>query len=517
MSLSSSTTNVVDVLYSTANNTAVAGSDYGAIASTKLTFVPGETSKTITVSIINDTAVESNETFFVNLISPTNATISDGQGIGTITDDDAAPVTPLAAPLMATLSVATVASSFSDVNEVVSVNEDTVLSGSVLTGTTSTNGPITVTNFQVAGDTTVFTAGQTATIAGVGTLKINTDGSYNFTPASNYNGTVPVATYTVSDGSGSDTSTIAITVTPVVDGFTDKNESAILDTGATSIKGSVLTGTSSVDGAIHVTTFTVAGDTKVFTVGETASMTGVGTLLINADGSYAFTPATNYTGTVPVATYTMSDGFSTDTSTLNININHGPVAAHDIAATMVGVPVTLTSTTLLINDSDPDGDPLTLFSVQDANHGSVAMVGSDVIFTPTAGYTGAASFNYTISDGHGGTATTTVDVNVNASPVAVGDVVSGTANTPLTIASTTLLSNDSDPNGDPLTISSVLDATHGTVALVGGSVVFTPTKDYIGDASFTYTISDGHGGSASASVSLTIAADLLKAGTTPIP
>ena len=164
-----------------------------------------------------------------------------------------------------------------------------------------------------------------------------------------------------------------------------------------------------------------------------------------------------------------------------------------------------------------DGDPLTLFSVQDANHGSVALVGSDVVFTPTAGYSGAASFNYTISDGQGGTSTTTVAVNVNGAPVAVADTVTGTANTPLTIASATLLSNDTDPNGDPLTISSVLDATHGTVALVDGSVVFTPTKDYVGDASFSYTISDGHGGTASGSVSLTIAADLLKAGSTPTP
>jgi hypothetical protein len=104
---------------------------------------------------------------------------------------------------------------------------------------------------------------------------------------------------------------------------------------------------------------------------------------------------------------------------------------------------------------------------------------------------------------------------INHAPLAVADSTTGTANTPLTIASTTLLSNDTDPDGDPLSISSVLDATHGTVALVGGNVVFTPTKDYVGDASFSDTISDGHGGTASASVSISIAADLLKAGTPP--
>ena len=251
-------------------------------------------------------------------------------------------------------------------------------------------------------------------------------------------------------------------------------------------------------------------------------MKGVGSLVISADGSYVFVPDANYNGAVPVVTYTMTDGSNNDTSTLTLSVtavNDAPVAVQDTAITRADTPVTLTGTTLLINDSDVDGDPLTLFSVQSANHGSVTMSGSDVLFTPTAGYTGAASFDYTTSDGHGETSTTTVTVDVtgNAAPIASKDAVSGTANSPLTIASTTLLSNDTDPNGDPLTISAVLDATHGTVALVDGSVVFTPTKDYVGDASFSYTISDGHGGTASASVSLTIAAELLKAGTTPIP
>ena len=73
----------------------------------------------------------------------------------------------------------------------------------------------------MAGDATVYTAGQTATIAGMGTLTIDADGSYTFTPAANYNGPVPVATYTVTDGSAGDTSTLTISVTPVDDDFTD--------------------------------------------------------------------------------------------------------------------------------------------------------------------------------------------------------------------------------------------------------------------------------------------------------
>ncbi len=411
VSLSAASTKVIDVNYSSSNGTATAGSDFGAVASTRLTFAAGETSKTITVSIINDPAIEGNETFNINLASPVNATIAKATGVGTIIDNAAAPfAAPVAAPMMA---MAVAPGGFADDDEAVKVNEDTTLKGSVLTGTSSANGTVTVSSYLVAGNSYVFKAGETATLAGVGTLVIAADGNYTFVPDANYSGSVPVVTYTVTDGSDSDTSTLSIAINP---------------------------------------------------------------------------------------------------------INDAPIAVHDTATTMVGAsPLTIASSTLLINDSDPDGDPLTLFSVQGANHGSVAMVGSDVIFTPTAGYAGAASFNYTVSDGHGATSTTTVDITVNGAPVAAADSVTGTANKPLTIASDTLLSNDTDPNGDPLTISSVLDATHGTVALVGGSVVFTPTKDYVGDASFSYTISDGHGGTASATVSVTIAADLLKSGSTPIP
>jgi hypothetical protein len=233
-----------------------------------------------------------------------------------------------------------------------------------------------------------------------------------------------------------------------------------------------------------------------------------------------FTPTDGYTG-VASFSYTLSDGhgfMSTNSIDVTVNtVSHAPVAVHDTATAIADTPLAIAATTLLSNDTDPNGEPLTLFSVQNANHGSIAMVGSDVVFTPTAGYTGSASFEYTISDGHGATSSTTVDLTVNPTthlPVAVNDTASGIVNTPITIAQTTLLNNDSSPNHDPLTISSVLDATHGTVALVGGNVVFTPAKDYIGDASFGYTVSDGHGGTASASVSINVAAELLKAGTT---
>jgi len=90
VNLSAASGQMVTVTYSTANGTATAGSDYVATSGT-LIFNPGETTKSLTVMINGDTFSEPNETFFVNLTSATNSIIADGQGIGTIVDDDGAP------------------------------------------------------------------------------------------------------------------------------------------------------------------------------------------------------------------------------------------------------------------------------------------------------------------------------------------------------------------------------------------------------------------------------------------
>jgi hypothetical protein len=93
VTLSAASGQTVTVNYATADNTAAAGSDYQS-TSGALTFNPGETAKPLTVLVNADITFEHNETFFVNLTSPTNATITDNQGQGTITNDDPAPPTP---------------------------------------------------------------------------------------------------------------------------------------------------------------------------------------------------------------------------------------------------------------------------------------------------------------------------------------------------------------------------------------------------------------------------------------
>jgi chitinase len=87
VTLSAASTATITVAYATANSTETAGSDYQAQSGT-LTFAPGQTSQTVTVLVNGDRFAEPNETFVVNLSNPTNATIADGQGQGTVVDDE---------------------------------------------------------------------------------------------------------------------------------------------------------------------------------------------------------------------------------------------------------------------------------------------------------------------------------------------------------------------------------------------------------------------------------------------
>jgi probable HAF family extracellular repeat protein len=147
--LSAASGKTVTVNFTTADNTATAGSDYTAVTNQTVTFNPGDTSKSVTVTVSGDTTFESNETFFANLSGETNATVSDAQGQGTITNDDAAP-------------------SFS-------INDVTLAEGN--TGTTSFTFTVAKTgstalassvNFATANDTA--TAGQDYTAITSGTL-----------------------------------------------------------------------------------------------------------------------------------------------------------------------------------------------------------------------------------------------------------------------------------------------------------------------------------------------------------
>jgi subtilisin family serine protease len=183
--------------------------------------------------------------------------------------------------------------------------------------------------------------------------------------------------------------------------------------------------------------------------------------------------------------------------------NRPPVANSDGASTSEDTAVDIA---VLANDTDPDGDSLTLSSVGAASHGATsANPGGTVHYVPAANYNGADTFTYVVSDGRGGTATGTVNLTVTAvndPPVAVNDSATTTAGTAVTIS---VLANDTDIDSGSLTVAGVSDPPHGTaVANANGTITYTPDPGYSGSDAFGYTASDGSAVSNVATVSITI-------------
>lgn len=204
--------------------------------------------------------------------------------------------------------------------------------------------------------------------------------------------------------------------------------------------------------------------------------------------------------------------FETESSTTTLGprvyLNGVPVAQNDQATVdfnSSGTPIDV-----LANDSDPDNDALTITAVGAPAHGVATISGGVVSYAPAADYSGADSFTYTISDGNGGTATATVSVTVNTAaesnqlPVAVNDdggVLKGYQ------TDINVLGNDSDPDGDPLTVVAVEHTGPGLAELSinpDGTVRYTSIHGFAGVDTFEYTISDGRGGTAKATVSVIV-------------
>ena len=147
-----------------------------------------------------------------------------------------------------------------------------------------------------------------------------------------------------------------------------------------------------------------------------------GTLVLNANGTFSYT-SDGSAATSDSFTYKANDGqLDSNTVTVSITItpaNHPPVANNDSFSTQADTALTIPSAQLLINDSDADSDTLSVQSVQSPQHGNVSLSNGSIVFTPTPGFAGDASFTYTVSDGKGGTATATVTVKVAAKPAPV--------------------------------------------------------------------------------------------------
>jgi VCBS repeat-containing protein len=260
------------------------------------------------------------------------------------------------------------------------------------------------------GDTLTVTAVDTSGTVGAVTAW-DGDGSFTYDPNGQFEylqaggSTTDSFTYTISDGNGgSDTATVTITINGVNDVPTD------ISLDNSSVAENQPSGTAV---GIFSTTDPDSGDTFTYSL-----VSGEG-----ADDNASLTIADSQLRTVASFDYETKNSYSirvrtTDSGTLyyeeafNItvtNVNDPPVAVADNATTPEDTPVTID---VLNNDSDIDGDTLTVDSVTHGINGSVTNNGGNVTYTPAPGFNGTDSFTYTISDGNGGTDTATVTVTI---------------------------------------------------------------------------------------------------------
>ena len=233
-----------------------------------------------------------------------------------------------------------------------------------------------------------------------------------------------------------------------------------------------------------------------------------GTVSKDSQNVLTYTPAIGFSG-ADSFTYTISDGKGhTAVATVNLIVNapsnRAPTALADTATTTYGTQVTIQ---VLSNDTDPDNDLLTLIDNTNGTNGTVSFSDSAITYKPNAGFSGEDSFSYTITDGHGHTAIGQVKVTVgaapNRAPTAVTDTVTTNYGEAITI---NVLSNDTDPENDTLTVTGNTQASNGTVTRSGNTFTYTPRSGFSGADSFSYTISDGKGNSATGTVNITVGA-----------
>ncbi|MCU7843934.1 MAG: DUF1800 family protein [Candidatus Thiodiazotropha sp. (ex Monitilora ramsayi)] len=324
-----------------------------------------------------------------------------------------------------------------------------------------------------------------------GTVQINNDGSATYT----HDGSETVEdsfTYTASDGvSESAVTPVTIAITPLNDAPVADN-----DTGTVSEGGSV---------TIHVFNGDSDAEGDALTVTNLTSPSH-GALQLNNDGSVIYTH--NGSNTVSDSfNYTASDGaLESSIATVSITIlpvNFTPIAINDNTSIAEGgntiIPV-------LANDSDADGDSLSVTNLTSPSHGIVSLNPNGTVnYSHDGSETVLDSFSYTAFDGINSSTSATVNITVlplNDPPVANND--SGTVNEGSSVA-IAVLNGDSDAEGDALTVTNLTSPSHGSLQLNGdGSITYTHNGSNTTSDSFTYTAYDGISSSAVATVNVTI-------------
>lgn len=461
VTLNAASGQTVGVNYATADGAATQPADYTSTSGT-LTFTPGQTTRTITVPVIGDTVPEANESFVVNLSGATNATISDNQGQGTITNDDvpvsvspgSLPGGTVAAAYSQTFtgSGGTGPYTFAVTAGTLPVNM-MVSSGGVLSGTPTGGGSF---NFTITATDSSASPGPYA-------------GSQAYTLAI-ASPTVVLAPTTVPDG----TRTVAYSTTLTASGGTAPYSYAVtagaLPGGLTLTTGGVLSGTPTATGSFN------------FSVTATDSSTGTG----------PYTAVRAYTMAVadaaPVASNSVHTvAYGSANNTVPLSLSGGPVASLAITTP--------------------------------AAHGAAVVSGTTIQYTPTAGYAGGDSFAYTATNPSGTSAPATVTLTVSPPTLVVSPSTAQTATVGTAYSRTFTWSGGAAPytglQVQNLPAGLSVTATTATTVTVSG----TPTV--AGTFSLNLTASDSSTGTGpfngTQTVSLTVGAPTVTLTPTSLP
>ncbi|WP_139124195.1 cadherin-like domain-containing protein, partial [Vibrio parahaemolyticus] len=317
------------------------------------------------------------------------------------------------------------------------------------------------------------------------------------TPTADWNGKETI-TFTAKDPSGESVSqTVNFTVASVADIVADK--ATVVEDTPTIIK------------VLGNDTF--EGDGKVVSL-DTNNGPANGTVSVNPDGSVTYSPNDNYHG-ADSFTYIVTSGGVSESTTVSVDVtpvNDAPVAKDDIATTQEDTAVTID---VLPNDTDVDGDTLSIQSASVPDQGTVEIVDGKLVFTPAENFNGDAEITYTVTDGQlTDEAKVTVTVNpVNDAPTikvdAVESITEDGVNTDTVVA--TLTVRDTDTPEDQLTVS-LENNSNGYFVLVGNEVKLTQVgvdavnNDELNlkDLTISASVSDGVNPTASDSDSLVV-------------
>ncbi len=327
-----------------------------------------------------------------------------------------------------------------------------------------------------------------------GTLTLNADGSFIYTPFLNYHG-ADSFTYRATGGSIPLSATVNITVNAVNDVPTAAGNSYATDEDTLLSVGApgVLAGDADAD-----------GDALTATLAAGPSHSAA--FALSANGSFTYTPAANYAGTDSF-TYRAGDGLAfSPVVTVDItvrSVNDAPVASGQSVLTNEDTPGAIT-----LAATDVDSVSLTYSVVSGPTHGILSGTAPALTYTPALNYNGPDSFTFKANDGtvDSNVATVTIRVTaVNDAPTATGHSYSTAEDTALSVPVPGVLAGDSDVDGDPLTATLVASPASGALTLnPNGSFVYTPVANFNGAVSFTYRANDGTVDSNVATVSITV-------------